>query len=698
MKIGLGVVGLLFAATLLIGANAPADVPVEKYDVVVYGGTSGGVVAAVQAARMGKSVLLIEPGRHLGGLTAGGLGATDIGNKAAIGGLSRKFYRKLGTYYAQPEAWNWQKRESFRSRRKGTDTEMWTFEPHVAEQTFRDWLAEYKIPVLFEERLDLQNGVNKTGVRIDTIVMESGLRVAADVFIDATYEGDLLAMAGVAYHVGRESNTTYGETINGVQTRNAVYHQFVKPVDPYIKPGDPTSGLLPGIRSDGPGKEGAGDRGVQTYCFRMCTTDIPENRVPWTKPKGYDPLDYELLLRNFEAGDHRVPWHPTPMPNRKTDVNNNYAISTDYIGANYDYPEGNYQRRAEIIQAHLAYQQGLMWTLANNPRVPAAIRREFQTWGLAKDEFKETEHWPHQLYIREARRMISEYVMTEKNCIGTRTVDDAVGLAAYTMDSHNIQRYVRDGKVINEGDVQVGGFSPYPISYRSIRPRETECDNLLAPVALSASHIAYGSIRMEPVFMVLGQSAATAACQAIDQGVSVQKVDYAKLKEKLLADGQVLVWTGPRRKPPIDASTLPGIVVDDLDAEVTGVWKPSKSVSEFVGTAYRHDQDQRNGEMSAVFRPRIPQSGIFEVRISYTPNPNRADNVPVVVKSAAGEKSLTLNQKKPPSNGAFHSIGRIEFAAGESGSVTISNQGTNGYVVIDAVQFIPVKKQGNQKK
>ena len=698
MKTGLGIVGFLFAAILLVGANAPAEAPVEKYDVVVYGGTSGGVVAAVQAARMGKSVLLIEPGRHLGGLTAGGLGATDIGNKAAIGGLSRDFYRKLGTHYAQSESWNWQKREEFRSRRKGNETEMWTFEPHVAEQTFRDWLAEYKIPVRFEERLDLQNGVNKTDAHIDTIVMESGLQVAANVFIDATYEGDLLAVAGVSYHVGRESNATYGETINGVQTRNAVHHQFVKPVDPYIKPGDPSSGLLPGIPSDGPGQEGAGDRGVQAYCFRMCTTDIPENRVPWTKPDGYDPLDYELLLRNFEAGDHRVPWHPTPMPNRKTDVNNNFAISTDYIGANYDYPDGDYQRRAEIIQAHLDYQKGLMWTLANNPRVPAEIRQEFQTWGLAKDEFVETEHWPHQLYIREARRMVSDYVMTENNCIGTRTVDDAVGLAAYTMDSHNIQRYVRDGKVINEGDVQVGGFSPYPISYRSIRPREAECDNLLAPVALSASHIAYGSIRMEPVFMVLGQSAATAACQAIDQGVSVQKVDYAKLKEKLLADGQVLVWTGPRRKPPIDPSTLPGIVVDDLDAQVTGVWKPSRSVSEFVGTGYRHDQDQRNGEMSAVFRPMIPRSGTYEVRIAYTPNSNRASNVPVVVKSAAGEKTLTLNQRKPPRSGAFHSLGRFEFKAGEAGSVTISNQGTNGYVVIDAVQWIPVKKQKNEKK
>ncbi len=679
--------GLLFLSTTLLGAEPAAT----EYDIVVYGGTSGGVVAAVQAAKMGKSVLLIEPGRHLGGLTAGGLGATDIGNKAAIGGLSREFYRKLGAHYARPEAWTWQKRDEYRSRRKGNATEMWTFEPHVAEQTYRDWLAEYHIPVRFEERLDLKQGVVKTGPHIEAIVMESGLRVTGRVFIDATYEGDLMAVAGVSYHVGRESNATYGATINGVQTKNALYHQFIKPVDPYVKPGDPASGLLPGIRQDGPGEEGAGDRGVQAYCFRMCTTDVPENRVSWTKPKDYDPLKYELLLRNFDAGDHRVPWHPTPMPNRKTDVNNNYAVSTDYIGANYDYPEADYDRRAEIIQAHLSYQQGLMWTLANDPRVPEEIRREFQTWGLAKDEFVETDHWPHQLYIREARRMISDYVMSEKNCIGTRTADDAVGLAAYTMDSHNIQRYVRDGRVLNEGDVQVGGFSPYPIAYRSIRPKEGECDNLLVPVALSASHIAYGSIRMEPVFMVLGQSAATAACQAIDQRVSVQRIDYAAFKQQLQADGQVLVWTGPRRKPPIDAASLPGIVVDDLDAKVTGIWKPSKSVDDFVGTAYRHDQDQRNGELSAEFRPQIPEAGWYEVRIAYTPSSNRADNVPVTVHSTDGTKTIKVNQKKKPDHGAFHAIGRFRFEKGTKGRVVISNRDTNGYVVIDAVQFLPVK-------
>ena len=688
-RLTLILVMLLFAAA----PSSAAEKPALGYDVVVYGGTSGGVVAAVQAARMGRTVLLIEPGTHLGGLSSGGLGATDIGNKAAINGLSREFYRRLGKHYSKESAWVHQTRDSFRSRRqKSNEGEMWTFEPHVAEQIFRSWLTEYQVPVRFNERLELKDGVKTNGAHIEEIQMESGLRVSGKVFIDATYEGDLLAVAGVSYHVGRESNATYGETLNGVQTRHAIHHQFIKPVDPYLRPGDPTSGLLPGIRSGSPGKDGTGDRGVQTYCFRMCTTDVPENRVAWKKPADYDPLKYELLLRNFDAGDQRVPWHPTSMPNRKTDVNNNFAISTDYIGMNHEYPEASHQQRKEIIRAHLSYQQGLMWTLANHPRVPETIRKEFQTWGLAKDEFVESDHWPHQLYIREARRMISEYVMSEQNCTGERTIADPVGLAAYTMDSHNIQRHVRNGKVVNEGDVQVGGFSPFPISYRSIRPREKECNNLLVPVCLSASHIAYGSIRMEPVFMVLGQSAATAASLAIEQRVSVQRVNYDKLRKRLLTDSQVLTWTGPRRKPPIDPTKLPGIVIDDLDAEVTGIWKPSRSVDKFVGAAYRHDGNSQKGELTAVFRPDIKRAGVYEVRIAYTPSSNRATNVPVVVKSADGSKTLSHNQKKHPNKGTFHAIGRFKFSAGTTGSVTISNNGTDGYVVIDAVQFLQVEK------
>ena len=537
----------MLATTLCVCASfAMAAAAEPTYDVVVYGGTSAGAAAAVQVARMGKSVLVVEPGRHLGGLSSGGLGATDIGNKQAIGGIAREFYSRIRKHYGSPDAWKCETLDQYRERSGYHIDErtMWAFEPHVAEAIFEAMLRECKVPVVRGQRLDLKCGVEKDGRRIVAIRMESGLRLAAKVFIDATYEGDLMAKAGVSYTVGRESNTQYGETLNGNQVAQAVFHQFVKAVDPYLKPGDPASGLLPAIEARPPSDDGQGDRRVQAYCFRMCTTDVQANRRAWPKPKEYDPLRFEILLRNFEAGDHRVPWHPAPMPNRKTDTNNNFAVSTDDIGMNYDYPDGDYATRERIVREHETYQKGLFWTLANSPRVPERVRREFNTLGLAKDEFVDRDNWPHQLYVREARRMVSDYVMIESNCTGRRTADDPVGLGAYGMDSHNIRRYVdSQGHVRNEGDVQVGVPSPYPVSYRSIVPKARECTNLLVPVCLSATHIAYGSIRMEPVFMILGQSSATAAVQSIESGTGVQELDYARLRRRLLQDGQVLTMT-----------------------------------------------------------------------------------------------------------------------------------------------------------
>jgi len=663
------------------------------YDIVVYGGASGGIAAALQAKRMGKSVLLIEPGKHLGGLSSGGLGATDIGNKAAIGGIAREFYRLLGDHYSRDEAWTYQKPGEYKSRRsKGAEAEMWTFEPHVAEATFEKMLAEQSVPVLKRQRLDLKQGVQKKEGRIVSIKLESGLVIRGTVFIDATYEGDLLAVAGVSYHVGRESNATYGETLNGIQTRNAVYHQFVKPVDPYVVPGDPQSGLLPGVQQEGPGgADGEGDHRVQAYCFRMCTTDVPENQLEWVKPKNYDPRRYELLLRNFEAGDLRVPWSPTLMPNRKTDTNNNFAISTDNIGMNYEYPNADYQRRDQIIQDHLTYQQGLMWTLANHPRVPAVVRKQFQTWKPAKDEFQDTNGWPFQLYIREARRLVSEYVMSEKNCMSEIVAEDSVGMGAYTMDSHHQQRYAINGKAWNEGDVQVGVPNPYPISYRSIRPKKEECQNLLVPVAMAASHIAYGSIRMEPVFMVLGQSAATAACQAIDAKQAVQDIDYSQLRKRLLQDQQVLAWEGPRRVPPIQAAALSGIVVDDRDAKATLGWKKSSSGTPYVAYGYQHDGDVGKGEMQMTFTAEIPVSGLYDVRVYYAPNSNRATNTPYTVMSSLGSKTIKVNQRLKPNQDQFHLLGRFPFEKGKQEILMISNQGTDGHVIVDALQLVPVE-------
>ncbi len=516
----------------------------ESADVIVYGGTSAGIVAAIQVRRMGKSVVLIEPSKHLGGLTTGGLGATDIGNKQAIGGIAREFYHRIWKYYQNDSVWSHDKRDAYDARNPRFDRRgktMWTFEPHVATKVYSEMLAEAHVAPVINERLDRQQGVHKAGQSIQSIAMESGRVFSGRMFIDTTYEGDLMAAAGVSYHVGREANSIYGETLNGVEPKlNVKNHRFLKPVDPFASPGDAASGLLPGIQTTHLSPTGSGDSTVQAYCFRLCTTDVSENRRPWPKPAYYDAARYELLLRNFESGDERAPWHPIWMPNRKTDTNNNGAFSTDYIGGNYRYPEADYDTRKKILADHRSYQEGLLWTLANHPRVPAKVRAEFQRLGLAKDEFVDNDNWPTQLYVREARRMVGEYVMTEHNCRGQKNVDDSIGMAAYGMDSHNCQRYVtEDGHVQNEGDVQVGGFRPYPISYRAIVPKEGECENLLVPVCLSSSHIAYGSIRMEPVFMILGQSAATAAALAIDEHVPVQKLDYQSLHGRLKADGQV---------------------------------------------------------------------------------------------------------------------------------------------------------------
>ena len=682
---------LMFAATL--GLTHAAD----TYDIVVYGGTSGGVTAAIQAVRMGRSVVLIEPTQFLGGLTTGGLGATDIGNKKAIGGISREFYGRVFKHYADPKSWTVQTREQYFAKKPhgstGNEETMWTFEPHVATKIYDDMLAEAKVPVVLGERLDLKKGVIKEGARITRIVMESGRAFEGKMYIDATYEGDLMAKAGVSYHVGREANSVYDETLNGVQTAHTISHQFIKQVDPYVKPGDPKSGVLPGIDPKGPGTEFSGDKRIQAYNYRMCTTSVPENRIAWRKPANYDPAMFELALRNCEAGDARASWGPTPMPNYKTDTNNNFAVSTDYIGMNYDYPDGDYATREKIIQAHKDWQQGLMWTYASSPRVPEKIRAAFQKLGLAKDEFADSDHWPRQLYVREARRMISDYVMSEKNCRRKEVVQDSIGMGAYNMDSHNAQRYItKEGFVRNEGDVEVG-TRPYPISYRSLRPKAEQCTNLVVPVCLAASHIAYGSIRMEPVFMVLGQSAATAAAQALEQNTAIQGIDYSKLKERLLKDGQTLDFESPpiAEGQGIKAAQLGGIVVDDEQAERKGFEATGRTAPPWVNEGYRHDGNEGKGQQTARFTPNLPKTASYQVAVAYSALNNRATNVPVTIHSADGTRTVLLNErKKGLIKDLLQPLGVYLFKAGTSGWVEISNKDTDGHVIIDAVQWLEV--------
>ena len=517
-------------------------------DIIIYGGTSAAIISAVQAKKMGKSVIMVSPDIHLGGLTAGGLGWTDTGNKEVIGGLAREFYHRLYQYYEKPENWKWQTREEYGNKGQGTPAidgdarTMWIFEPHAAEQVFEDFVNEYALDVYREEWLDRGNGVKLKDDRIVSFRTLSGKSFSGKMFIDATYEGDLMAAAGIPYYVGREANSVYGEQWNGIQTGTLHHdHYFKSDISPYIIPGDPSSGLLPRISAEGPGEYGEGDHRLQAYCFRMCLTNHPDNRMPFPRPDGYDSTQYELLLRIFATGRKDYYHKFDPIPNRKTDTNNHGPFSTDNIGMNYDYPEATYERRREIIKEHENYQKGLMYFIANDPRVPRDIQEQMQQWGLSKDEFMDNGNWPHQIYVREARRLMGAMVMTEHEVLGKKKVPEPVGMGSYALDSHNAQRYVKpDGFVQNEGDIGVHPPHPYQIAYGALVPKKNDCENLLVPVCVSSSHIAFGSIRMEPVFMILGQSAATAAGLAIDHKRSVQDLNYEDLRQALKEGGQIL--------------------------------------------------------------------------------------------------------------------------------------------------------------
>ncbi|MGD1894841.1 MAG: FAD-dependent oxidoreductase [Cyclobacteriaceae bacterium] len=546
----------LLSALLIFSCSGPSETSQEAAeekavrfaDIIVYGGTSAAVTAAVQAAKMDKSVIMVSPDKHLGGLTAGGLGWTDTGNKSVIGGLAREFYHRVYKHYQQDSAWQWQQQSEYGNRGQGNpamdgeERTMWIFEPHVAERVFEDLVKDYDITVYRDAWLNRESGVTLEEGKITAIETLDGQRYEGKMFIDATYEGDLMAAAGVSYHVGREAKSVYNEEWNGVQT-GVLHHRhwFATDISPYVVPGDSTSGLLPLVSAEDPGEYGSGDDKIQAYCFRMCLSTHPDNRIAFPKPDNYDPGQYALLARVFDSG-----WRETfnkfdPIPNRKTDTNNHGPFSTDNIGMNYDYPEGSYEQRKEIIKQHEDYQKGLMYFIANDPQVPEEVREDMSQWGLAADEFTDNGNWPHQIYVREARRMIGPFVMTEQEVLGKREVPKPVGMGSYAMDSHNVQRYIKpDGYVQNEGDIGVKPDRPYSISYDALTPKREECQNLLVPVCVSSSHIAFGSIRMESFFMSLGQSAATGAVLAIDNNTPVQEVDYGKLEAQLTENGQVL--------------------------------------------------------------------------------------------------------------------------------------------------------------
>ncbi len=631
----------------------------KEIDICIYGGTSSGIIAGVAAARMGKKTIVIEQGKYIGGLTTGGLGQTDIGNKCAITGLSRDFYRRIGNEYGYFEGW--------------------TFSPSVALKVYQDMIQEVNLQVIREFEL---SSVEKEGSRIRSVTVENkgtGARmvVRAKQFIDATYEGDLMARSGVSYSVGRESNAQYGEEYNGVQLRE--YHQFPDGIDPYRIKGNPASGLLWGIQEGDLSLTGSGDHKVQAYNFRLCLTQDKSNQLPFYPPDEYHPEHYELLIRIMEV----KPWNSIHdgmiikmMPGGKTDINNRGPISTDFIGGSWDYPEASYKKRKEIWKAHEDYIKGLLYFLSHDERVPVKIREEMSGWGYACDEFTDNGGFPSQLYVREARRMIGEYVMTEHNCVGDSVVKDGIGMAAYTMDSHNCQRIVVNGMVKNEGDVQIGGFPPYPVSFRSITPRKEECTNLLVPVCLSASHIAFGSIRMEPVFMVLGQSAAVAACLAIDEIKPVQEADIVHIQESLLNN-------------PLLDGTAPEILVDNSDAgtEITGRWRVQKGNNSYVKDFLLSEAGPESA--SVTFRPLLYVKGKYKI-YCYSPNLDPFRNEPLAeqivcqVKHQGGVTEKIIPFEKTMED--WYLIG--EFLC-EPGDIYIVLKKSTGVVAVDAVILQP---------
>ncbi len=493
-------------------------------DICIYGATTAGITAAVQAASMNKKVAILAFNKHIGGMTSSGLGATDVGNKHVIGGLARTFYKKIGEWY-------------------GVDKEQWFFEPHVARKIFTDWLEHKNISIFTECRLE---GIEKAGNRIISLHTGNNMVFTASVFIDATYEGDLMAKAGVSYTIGREGNEMYDELYNGIQY--SAHHNFKLFVDPYRKPGDRSSGLLPNISKAPLGLQGASDPLIQAYNFRLCLSNSKKNKIPFSKPDNYDPENYEIMFRYIEAGIFDLFGLTRQLPDNKADHNNWGAVNSDFIGGNYQWPEGDYQTREEIYQNHYNYQMGLFYFCSTDPRLPAAIRQQTENWGLAHDEFTDTGNWPPELYVREARRMISDYVLTEHDAIGRMKPEDSIGLGSYRMDSHNCKRVVHAGRVLNEGDVEMSPLSPFPIPYQTITPKRKECCNLLVPVCISASHIAYGSIRMEPVFMITGQSAGVAAALALGKNSVVQDISYSDLESRLHEDGQFTYEPAGTRK------------------------------------------------------------------------------------------------------------------------------------------------------
>lgn len=654
-------------------ANTLAAVPVVTVDVCVYGGISAGVIGAYTTAKMGKKTVLIEPTNYLGGMTSSGLGATDIGNKYAITHLAKDFYRRVGKHYGV--------------------LEQWLFEPKVAEGIFEDYAKRGGYQVFKLHRL---LSVQKKGNKIVSIELERtdapgkpALKIVAKQFMDCSYEGDLMAKAGVSYVVGREDNKEFNETLNGVQLQHK--HQFPDSIDPYKIPGDPKSGLLWGISDKPVAPNGTGDKKVQAYNYRLCLSTDPANMMPFSQPEGYDPNRYALLGRLIEKGKWKKVENYlliNKIPNNKTDVNHRGGFSLDYIGMNWDYPEADFANRDRIARDHANYIKGLLYYLANDPALPAETKASMKKYGWPKDEFKENGGFPRQLYVREARRMRGMTVMTQAHCQAKEVVNDGIGLAAYQMDSHNCQRIVKDGMVKNEGNVEVDlGSKPYPISYRAILPKPEQVTNLTVPVCLSATHIAYGSIRMEPVFMVLAQSAGVAAVKAINQNQDLHQIDVVSLNRDIA------------RNPMADGST-PEILLDNDNAEqvkqTSGTWKRVEDLREKFGPSAFIRDTLDSSPAKITWEAESGRAATYDIYF-YVTNMSVNKTLPTFSKdaklswsvdgNALTTKPLTL-PKDLSGFGEWVQVGNTTIPAGGKVSFTLEVDGY-GTFPADALLLIP---------
>ena len=670
---------------LLLGLASP--LAAADFDLVIYGGTPAGLSAGIIAAREGTSVVVIEPTKWIGGMVTGGLCRSDVGKEETIGGFPREFFARAAA--AKP------------------GTPIWYAEPSVNLSTFQTMLQEAGVKVVTAQSL---KSITQEGARITSLTTSDGTTYHGKEFIDATYEGDLMAAAKISYIVGRESTSQYGEPLAGyhpmpIRPRTIEVMESDCPsiggTGPSYIHGTPVSisGLdaqgkpIYGVFPDPKLVPGSADKLTQSYNFRICVSQRKDIFVPFPKPTNYDATKYELLLRLI----HAFPgirfgrlFHLGNIANGKYDLNAQGLFSTDYPGANFAYPDGDAATRARIWQDHTDFIQGMLWFLGHDERVPQSLRDQANSWGLCKDEFADNSHWPYALYVREGRRMIGEYVMVQKDLQTDIFKDDSIGMGSFLIDCHIVQRILaEDGTVRDEGSFQDTPALPYQIPYRSLTPRRAECENLLVPVCLSASHIACCSLRMEPVYMALGHASGLAAVMALKANTPVQNIDVPALRKKLLEQKAVLELASLANM--VRSAKLPGIVMSEQEAEQIGQWTGSAYGNPVDGSSI-HDANADKGSKSVIYRMKIPVTGKYEVRVSYASAPNRASNVPVVIEHANGTQTVIVNQRKaPPIDKLFVSLGVFPLKADKPAVITISNKDTDGIVGADAVQIIGTK-------